>query len=307
MSDAKGQPQIAFLGTGIMGSRQARRLLGAGFPVRAWNRTRAKAEALAAQGAQVQGAPAEAARGAEVVITMLADAPAVAEVLFEEGVADALAAGAVVIDMSSIPPAVAREHARRLGERGIAHLDAPVSGGAAGAEQGTLAIMVGGEAAIFARMVPVFTPMGRPTHVGPSGAGQLSKLCNQIIVAVTIGAVSEALLLAAAGGADPAKVREALTGGFADSRILQMHGKRMLDRNFVAGGPSRLQLKDLRTILAAAREAGVTLPMASRVAEMFEVLVRQGFGDADHAALLLELERMNTPLRVGDGEDRLVG
>ncbi len=296
---------IALLGTGIMGSRMTKRLLAAGYNVAVWNRSRAKTEPLAALGAKVGDTPAAAASGCDLVIPMLSDGPSVADVLFgAAGAAVALKQGALVVDMSSIPPPVARDHAERLAALGIGAIDAPVSGGPIGAENGTLAIMAGGLLEHFARAEPVLKQLGRPTLVGPAGSGQLSKLCNQIIVAVTIGAVSEALLLAEAGGADPAKVREALTGGFADSKILQQHGGRMLTRDFVAGGPTKLQLKDLRTVLAAASDAGITLPFASKVTELFQSLVDRGFGDTDHGALLLEIERI-AGTRLGSGSDKL--
>jgi 2-hydroxy-3-oxopropionate reductase len=170
--------------------------------------------------------------------------------------------------------------------------------GPVGAEQ-ALAIMAGGDGETFASALPVLRHLGRPTLVGPAGSGQLAKLCNQIIVALTIGAVSEALLLAHEGGADPAKVCQALKGGFADSLILQQHGGRMLERRFAAGGPCRLQLKDLRTILAAAGKCGLELPLSAHVTELYQSLVDRGGGDFDHSALLLEIERLNAPRRLG--------
>jgi 2-hydroxy-3-oxopropionate reductase len=276
-----------------MGSRMAMRLLDAGYELRVWNRTRDKLAPLVERGAIADETPHDACRGADVVITMLADGPSVTSVLFDGGVATALGRGSLVIDMGSIPPPDARSHATRLADVGIAHLDAPVSGGPGGAEKGTLAVMVGGTPDAFERARPILTHFGRATLVGPSGAGQVAKLSNQIIVALTIGAVAEALSLARACGADPRKVRDAFSGGFADSLILQVHGARMLDRSFAPGGPSRLQLKDLHTILDAASEAGLTLPLATRVNELYESLVRSGGGELDHSALLLEIERMN--------------
>lgn len=301
-------PRIAFLGTGLMGAPMARRLLGAGFSVVAWNRTRAKAEALTPDGATVAGSAAEAAAEADVVVTMLETGAIVGEVLFgANGAAAALPKGGLVIDMSSIPPATAREHALRLAELGLSHLDAPVSGGTRGAAEGTLAIMAGGAEDVFARAAPVFAPMGRAIRVGPSGAGQLAKLANQVIVAVTIGAVSEALLLASAGGADAAAVREAIRGGFAESRILAEHGRRMVERDFLPGGPVRMQVKDLDTALAAAEEAGVTLPLLQDVRDRF-VHLRDAMGgpEYDHSALLLQLEALSGK-RVGTGPDKLPG
>ncbi|HEY8383026.1 MAG TPA: NAD(P)-dependent oxidoreductase [Microvirga sp.] len=299
------QLRIALLGTGLMGAPMVRRLLGAGFSVTVWNRTPEKAQALAADGAEVAGSAAEAAREADAVITMLENGAVVTDVLFGQGVAAAMRAGATFIDMSSIPPSVAKDHAARLAERGVRHLDAPVSGGTVGAEQGTLAIMAGGEKAVFEAALPVFAAMGRSTHVGPHGAGQLAKLANQAIVGITIGAVSEALLLAAAGGADPAAVREAIRGGFAESRILEVHGQRMIDRDFAPRGFVHIQVKDLDTILATAAEYGLTLPLTQNVRDRFvELRDRLGGSHLDHSALLLQLEAMNPPhtvAKVGEG------
>ena len=271
----------------------AQRLLAAGYPLAVWNRSPEKAAPLNALGARAAGSPADACAGAEVAITMLSDGAAVGSVLFDQGAAAHLAPGSVVIDMSSIAPRDARDHARRLAPSGVDHLDAPVSGGPSGAEQGTLAIMVGGTPESFARAQPLFAILGRPTLVGPSGSGQLAKLCNQIIVALGIGAVAEAMLLAQTCGADPRKVREAMTGGLADSVILRIHGGRMVERSFAPGGASRLQLKDLHAILETAAEAGLTLPLASQVATLYESLVAGGGGDLDHSALLTEIERLN--------------
>ena len=300
------KPRIAMLGTGLMGGPMARNLLKAGFPVVAWNRTAAKAEALRSAGAEVAARAAAAATGADIVITMLESGTVVGDVLFESGkVASALKSGTLVIDMSSIEPRQAREHAERLRELRIGYLDAPVSGGTAGAEAGTLAIMAGGSTEDFARAKPVFEAMGRPTHVGPAGSGQLAKLCNQAIVAITVGAVSEALLLAAAGGADPAVVRQALMGGSADSPILRNQGQRLLERNFVPGGAARMVHKDCKNILAEARTLGLRLPLAERITELYAALAEHGGADYDHTAVLLELERMNASKRVGDKPDRL--
>ncbi|HEY5207856.1 MAG TPA: NAD(P)-dependent oxidoreductase [Stellaceae bacterium] len=298
--------RIAFLGIGLMGAPMAANLLKAGFTLTAWNRGRAKADALASDGAGVAATAADAVRGADIVITMLRDGPAVEAVLFgAENAAAALRQGALVIDMSSIPPATARDHAARLGQREVAHLDAPVSGGTGGARDGALVIMAGGGAADFARARPVFAPLGKPTLVGGSGSGQLAKLCNQAIVGITIGAVAEALLLAAAGGADPAAVREALMGGFADSRILREHGQRMLNRRFLPGARVSMQIKDLDTVLDAARQAKLDLPLSRRVTELFKHLAADGGAGYDHSGLLLDLEKRNVPARVGSGPDTL--
>ena len=285
--------RIALLGTGLMGTPMALNLLSAGHVVTVWNRTPEKTAPLVERGATAAPAPAQAVERAELVITMLADGPAVAEVLFERGVAASVPAGALVVDMSSIPPGFARRHAAHLRERGVGHLDAPVSGGTVGAEAGTLAIMAGGERSDFERARGVLEALGRPLHVGPDGSGQLAKLVNQLIVAVTIGAVAEGLLLAGAGGADPAAVRHALRGGFAESRVLELHGERMLTRNFEPGGRTRMQLKDLNTVVDVAGELGLELPLALETRALFRSLSDGGGGDLDHSALLLELERRN--------------
>ncbi len=289
----KATRQIAFLGTGLMGAPMTRRLLAAGFAVTVWNRDASKAEPLAAAGAQLANSPAAAVKDADVVFTMLSDGPAVEDVLFVKGAADALKKGAVVIDTSSIAPPMARDHAIRLAQLGIAHVDAPVSGGVVGAEAGTLAIMAGGDADIVEDLAEVFAPLGRVTHVGPSGAGQICKLANQQIVAITIGAVAEAMMLVEAGGASREKFREAIRGGFAESRILDLHGQRMVDRRFEPGGPSRLQLKDLNAVAAMAETYGLALPLTADIRQAFDDFVADGNGDLDHSALLLHLEKHN--------------
>lgn len=287
-------PRLAFLGIGLMGAPQARRLLGAGFPVTAWNRTRAKTESLIPQGATVADTAAAAVKDADVVITMLENGVAVGDVLFNQGVAAALKKGALVIDMSSIKPREAREHAAKLEALGCRHLDAPVSGGTGGAEQGTLAIMAGGNEADFAAAEAVFKPMGRALRVGPHGAGQLAKLANQMIVGITIGAVSEALQLAAAGGADPALVREAIRGGFAGSKILEVHGERMLTRDFAARATATVQLKDMNNALDAASGFNdYQLPITTLLRDLYASLCEHGGAGVDHSGLFLEIERMN--------------
>ncbi|MEZ5534223.1 MAG: NAD(P)-dependent oxidoreductase [Thiolinea sp.] len=282
--------RIAFLGTGLMGAPMAANLLRAGFPVTVWNRTLSKAEALTEAGANVAATPAAAVEQADFVITMLSDGSAVNELLFEQGVAQAMQPGACLIDMGSIKPAEARDHAQRLQAIGLKQLDAPVSGGTKGAEAGSLAIMAGGDSALFEAAKPILEAMGRPVHVGPVGAGQLAKLANQAIVAVTIGVVAEAMLLAEKGGADPAAIRQALKGGFADSIILQQHGERMTTGNFTPGGPSKFQLKDLNNILEEAGNCGLNLPLAEQMQARFRRFVHELDGaDKDHAGIYLEL------------------
>ncbi|WP_412063912.1 NAD(P)-dependent oxidoreductase [Rhizobium sp. SYY.PMSO] len=288
-----GGRKIAFLGTGLMGAPMARRLLAAGFAVTVWNRDRSKAEPLGAEGAVVMDTAVEAARGASVLFTMLTNGGAVSEVLFGSGVADVLEAGAVVVDTSSISPAAAREHAVKLAERGIRHVDAPVSGGVVGAEGGTLAIMAGGEADVIDSVRDIMAPFGRVTRVGPSGTGQLAKLGNQQIVAVTIGAVAEAMLLVEAGGGSPEAFRAAIRGGFAESRILELHGQRMIERNFEPGGTARNQLKDLDTVLATAEGLSLRLPLTEVVRAEFAEFVEDGGGERDHSGLLQHLEDKN--------------
>jgi 2-hydroxy-3-oxopropionate reductase len=287
--------RIAFLGIGMMGQPMARRLCEAGHEVHAWNRSRAKAAPLAAHGAVVHDAARDAVADAALTISMLADGATTAEVLFDpaRGAAAAMRAGSLVVDMASIRPAEAREHAARLAALGVAHVDAPVSGGTLGAEAGTLAIMAGGEAADVERARPVLATLGRCTHVGPPGAGQLAKLANQMIVGITIGAVAEALLLCEKGGADPAKVREAISGGFADSRILQVHGQRMVERDFAPRARMTVQLKDMRNAMATAAELGVRIPVTALFESLYADAVDHGFADLDHAGLFAELAARN--------------
>ena len=286
-------PSIAFLGTGLMGAPMCQNLLSAGLPLTVWNRSLAKAEPLAKRGAVVADSPQSAVTDADVVITMLSDGPAVSAVMFEQGAADAIREGVTHIDMSSIGADEAIEHAKRHAERGVRYLDSPVSGGTRGASAGELAIMAGGDAETFAAMQPVFAALGQATHVGPNGCGQLAKLANQIIVAITIGAVSEALILAGGGGADRAKVREALQGGFASSRILTEHGQRMVDRAFEPGGPAKFQLKDLHNALSAADRLDLELPITKLLHGLFDAMVQSGKGDMDHSGLLTHLEALN--------------
>ncbi|MCM0613626.1 NAD(P)-dependent oxidoreductase [Marinobacter sediminum] len=289
------RPHIAFLGIGLMGAPMTRNLLNAGFPMTLWNRTAGKCAPFAGE-ADIAESPADAVREADVVIVMLENSDVVHQVLVTQGGLDALKPGALVVDMSSVQPSVARHHAGLAAEKGAGYVDAPVSGGTVGAAEARLSIMAGGSEEDVARAAAVFEVLGKCTRIGPVGAGQLAKLANQAIVGITIGAVSEALLLAAKGGADPAAVREALLGGFASSRILELHGQRMIDRDFAPGAPARIQLKDMRMILDEARAEGLTLPLAQQTHNEYLSLVANGHSDVDHSGLLLELEHLNGSL-----------
>ncbi|MDP1893029.1 MAG: NAD(P)-dependent oxidoreductase [Hydrogenophaga sp.] len=285
--------QVAVLGIGMMGFPMARRLCEAGCAVSVWNRSQTKAERLLPFGARVADTPADAVAQVDTVITLLENGAVVEDVLFAQGAAQALRPGTLVVDMSSIQPRQAREHAARLQAQGVHHLDAPVSGGTVGAEEGTLAIMAGGAIADFERVQPLLELLGRPTHVGPHGAGQLAKLANQMIVGITIGAVAEALLLCEKGGADMAKVKQAISGGFADSRILQVHGQRMVERDFTKRAAITVQLKDMRNALATAGEIGFEAPITGLFEQLFAQATEHGLGDLDHSALFVELAQRN--------------
>lgn len=296
-------PRVAFLGTGLMGASMAANIARADLPVTVWNRTPEKAARLTGFGIRVADTAAEAVADADVVCTIVTNAQAVEDILFERGVAEAMQPGAIFVDMSSIPPKAEKQHAERLAALGVRHLDAPVSGGTRGAAEASLAIMVGGAKDTFVDATPVLAAMGRPTRVGPDGAGQLAKLCNQVIVAISVGGLSEAMLLAAAGGADPASVREALRGGFSESRILQEHGQRILDRNWLPGGQVRNMLKDLNAVVEAAEDCGLDLPFVNLARSLFTALHDRGVAGYDHTSLLLEIEHRNPPHRVGDKPD----
>ncbi|WP_075111674.1 NAD(P)-dependent oxidoreductase [Noviherbaspirillum massiliense] len=302
MSLTTSLPVIAFLGTGLMGKPMATRLLNAGYPLTAWNRTQAKAEALKALGARTAATPSAAVHDADIIITMLEAGPIVGEVL--DRALPSLRSGSLVIDMSSTAQSEAQQFHAKLAARGISFIDAPVSGGVIGAEAGTLAIMAGGTAADFQRAEVVLKTMGRPVLVGPAGCGQVAKLCNQLIVGGTLAIVAEALLLARAGGADPAAVRAAIRGGFAESRILEVHGQRMLERNFLPGGQVKSQYKDLENVLGAAAAASLRLPLTELVTDGFRSILNE-VPNADQSAALLALERMNPGKRLGTEPDKL--
>lgn len=286
--------RIGFIGLGIMGKPMSQHLLHAGYPLTVLDLNRAAMDELVAAGARAGTSPKEVAAHSDVIITMLPDSPQVEQVILDkDGVLEGMRAGALVIDMSTIMPSVARKIADAVRARGADALDAPVSGGQVGAENATLTIMVGGAPASFARAKPIFEKLGKNiTLVGQAGAGQITKAANQIIVGVTIAAVSEALLLAAKAGADPAKVREALMGGFASSRILELHGNRMIQRTFAPGFKIKLHRKDMNIVLNTARELGVALPISANVAEMMNGLIANGAGELDHSAFITLLEKL---------------
>ncbi len=303
MSSKKERPKIAFVGIGLMGFPMASRLLKAGYPLRVWNRTHEKALPLAKFGALVLTTLEEAVKGVDVVITMLEAGPIVKEVV--QSILPYLSAGALVVDMSSTKQSEAIDIAQMLAARQVAFMDAPVSGGVVGASAGTLAIMVGGDQKDFLRVEPLFKVFGHSTLVGPVGSGQIAKLCNQLIVGGTIAIVAEAMLLAQAGGADPAAMRQAIRGGFAESRILELHGQRMLDRDFRPGGQIKTQAKDHANILDVATTAGLQIPLTVMVAKLFNSLLEE-HATADQAAVLLAIEKINEDkgIRLGTSEDR---
>ncbi len=284
--------KIAWLGTGLMVQPMVHRLLSHGFELVVWNRTGAKTQELVLAGAKVAKSPQLAVQGVDTVVTMLSDGPAVYDVLFQQGVATALKPGTLLVDMSSIAPASAQAHAKHLLHLGVHALDAPVSGGVVGAQAGTLAIMVGGDKADFIKAHSLWEALGQATYVGPHGSGALAKVANQMIVGITIGAVAEALLLVQAGGGDPKALLTALQGGFADSRILAVHGKRMVERTFEPGAYCSTQLKDLDMACVLGQESGVVLPLTRTVQSLYQEWIQAGGALLDHSALYLALEQL---------------
>ncbi|MGH7766102.1 MAG: 2-hydroxy-3-oxopropionate reductase [Candidatus Binatia bacterium] len=285
---------IGFIGLGIMGKPMARNLLKAGYPLVVHSRSRPPVDELAKEGAAVAASSEEVAARSEIVITMLPDSPDV-ELVYagEKGVFAGAKRGALLIDMSTISPVVARKLTAEAEKRGFDMLDAPVSGGEAGAIGATLSIMIGGNTTAVARAMPIFQALGKNiVHVGDAGAGQVAKAANQVVVGVTIAAVSEALVLAAKAGVDPAKVRQVLLGGFAQSKILDAHGQKMLERNFKPGFRIRLHEKDLKIALATGSEYGVPLFVTGLVAQMMAAMKSTGRGDLDHAGLVTLVEEL---------------
>jgi 2-hydroxy-3-oxopropionate reductase len=292
-ASAPGPVRVGFIGLGIMGRPMARNILRAGFPLVVQSRSPGPVEELAAAGARAAGDPAELAALSDVAIVMVPDTADVEAVLDgPRGLLSGVQAGLIVVDMGTHDPSAMATLAERCAEVGADLLDAPVSGGEVGAREATLSIMVGGSEAALERARPVLAAMGsRIVHIGGTGAGMVAKACNQLVVGSTIQAVAEALALARAAGVDAARVRDALLGGFAASRVLEVHGLRMLERDFAPGGRVAIHEKDARIILATARRAGVDLPGFQPVAEAFRRLMDRGGGNFDHSALITLLER----------------
>lgn len=285
---------IAYIGLGIMGRPMALNLLRAGYSVRVWARRAESMQPLIEAGATACSSPADASSGADIIFTNVSDTIDVEQVILgDSGVIEAAASSSVVVDMSTISPSVTRDIAARLAEGGVEMLDAPVSGGEKGAIDATLSIMVGGKAAVFDRVLPVFEVLGSNiVLIGDNGAGQVTKACNQTVIAQTISAIGEAFVLATAAGVDPARVREALLGGFAGSRVLDSHGGRMLAHDFKPGFKSKLHQKDMRIVLETAHELGIALPGAALATQLINALVGSGGGEDDSCAILRLQEQL---------------
>ncbi len=284
---------IGFIGTGLMGFPMAKNLLKSGFELRVFNRTTEKANPLKEFGAEISTSIKEVVKDRDVIITMLTDDTAIDELMKNTDFIKNIKSDSTVIDMSSIKPKTAFNHGNLLKIKNVNYLDAPVSGGTIGAEDGSLAIMVGGDQKVFDNVFDIFKSMGNPTLVGPISCGQVSKLANQIIVGLTIGAVAEAVTLCEKAGADPNKMIEALKGGWADSKILQTHGKRMINKDFSPKGKTSTHLKDMNNILESAQNLNTQLPISKLVKEMYKSLVKNGHGEEDHSSLYKEIKRIN--------------
>ena len=284
---------IGFIGTGLMGLPMAKNILKSGFKLKAFNRSIEKAEPLKEFGAEVSKSISNVVKDSDFIITMLTDDSAVDAITSSTDFLDNLKSGSTVIDMSSVKPTTAKKYGNNLKPKNVNYLDAPVSGGTIGAEEASLAIMVGGEQSVFDNSINILKAMGNPTLVGPIGSGQVSKLANQIVVGVTIGAVAEAITLCEKAGADPVKLIKALSGGWADSKILQTHGKRMIDKDFTPKGKTSTHLKDMNNILECANSYNTHLPISNLVKEMYKTLVDNGHGNTDHSSLYNEIERIN--------------
>ena len=284
---------IGFIGNGLMGFPMAKNILKAGYKVKAFNRSKNKAEPLKDFGAEISNSIGELVKESHIVITMLTNDDAVNEVIGSDDFLNNLKPNSTVIDMSSVKQTTAVNHGKNLKSRKINYLDAPVSGGTIGAEEASLDIMIGGEQIVFESVKDILKSMGNPTLVGPIGCGQVSKLANQIIVGLAIGAVAEAVTLCEKAGADPNKMIKALSGGWADSKVLRTHGKRMIDKDFSPKGKTSSQLKDMNNILECANNYNTQLPISNLVKEMYKSLVENGHGETDHSSLYKEIERIN--------------
>ena len=284
---------IGFIGIGLMGLPMAKNILKAGYNLKVFNRTKSKAEPLKEYGAKITNTIQDLVKECDIVITMLTEDVSVDDVMNSSDFLENLKSKATVIDMSSVKPSTAINHGNNLKIKNINYLDAPVSGGTNGAEEASLAIMVGGDQKVFDNAFDVLKTMGNPTLVGPVGSGQVSKLANQIIVGLTIGAVAEAITLCEKAGADPNKMIKALSGGWADSKILQTHGKRMIEKDFTPKGRTYTHLKDMNNILDCANSYNTHLPISNLVKEMYKTLVENGHGETDHSSLYKEIERLN--------------
>jgi len=284
---------IAFIGIGLMGFPMAKNLLKFGYNLKAYNRSQDKADRLKEFGAEISVSIKDVVTNSDIIITMLTDDNAVEKVMGSDEFISNIKEGATVIDMSSVNPVLTIKYSKKLKEKKIDYLDAPVSGGTIGAEEATLAIMVGGDEETFKNCYELLKKMGNPTLVGPVSSGQISKLANQIIVGVTIGAVAEAVTLCEKSGTNPNKMIEALSGGWADSKILQTHGKRMIDKDFTPKGKTTTQLKDMTNIINAGKAVETHLPISSLVKEMYKDLVADGHGNTDHSSLYNAIEKIN--------------
>ncbi|MDB2485475.1 NAD(P)-dependent oxidoreductase [Candidatus Pelagibacter bacterium] len=284
---------IAFIGIGLMGFPMAKNLLKSGYNLKAYNRSQDKADRLKEFGAEISTSIKSVVTNSDVVITMLTDDAAVEKVMGSDEFISNIKESATVIDMSSVNPIITKKYAVILKEKNINYLDAPVSGGTIGAEEASLAIMVGGDEKTFKECYDLLKILGNPTLVGPVTSGQISKLANQIIVGVTIGAVAEAVTLCEKSGTNPSKMIEALSGGWADSKILQTHGKRMIGKNFSPKGKTTTQLKDMTNIINAGKAVDTHLPISSLIKEMYKDLVADGHGNTDHSSLYNAIEKIN--------------
>ena len=284
---------IGFIGIGLMGFPMAKNLLKSGYNLKAYNRSQDKADRLKEYGAEISLSIKDVVTNSDVVITMLTDDAAVEKVMSSDEFISNIKEGATVIDMSSVNPVLTIKYSKKLKEKKINYLDAPVSGGTIGAEEATLAIMVGGDEETFKNCYELLKKMGNPTLVGPVSSGQISKLANQIIVGVTIGAVAEAITLCEKSGTNPNKMIEALSGGWADSKILQTHGRRMIDKDFTPKGKTTTQLKDMTNIVNAGKAVETHLPISSLIKEMYKDLVADGHGNTDHSSLYNAIEKIN--------------